>query len=53
MAEGFCMRCKAKVEIKDGKEIEVNGRGGKKRLLMKGVCPVCGTVVCRIMGIKK
>ena len=46
MVEGYCVKCKAKKEIKDGKEV-VNARGMK---MMKGKCPTCGTTVCRIMG---
>lgn len=46
MTEGYCVKCKGKVQIKDGKE-KVNARGMK---MMMGKCPSCGTTVCRIMG---
>lgn len=47
--EGYCVKCKAKREIKDGKEVETkNGR-----LMMKGVCPVCGTTMCKFLPAKK
>jgi len=42
------MKCKKQVEIKDGKETKT-ARG---TTMMKGKCPVCGTVVCRMMGKK-
>jgi hypothetical protein len=46
--EGYCVKCKKKVEIKDGKEV-VNA---KNRRMMKGKCPNCSTTVCRILGNK-
>jgi len=49
MTEGYCVKCRKKVQIKDGKEVE-NKRG---MMMMKGKCPDCGTTVCRIMGKKK
>ena len=48
MAEGYCVKCKKKVEIKEGKEV-VNKRGMR---MMKGKCPKCGITVCRILGKK-
>ena len=53
MAEAYCVKCKAKREMKDAKEVEMNGKGGKKRAAMTGVCPTCGTKMFRIMGLKK
>jgi hypothetical protein len=47
------MRCRKAVEIKDGVEVEMNGKGGTKRRAIKGICPVCGTKVFRILGKKK
>ncbi|MBN2454886.1 hypothetical protein JXB11_05070 [Candidatus Woesearchaeota archaeon] len=46
MTEGRCMKCKKAVQIKDGKEVTM--KNGMKA--MKGVCPVCGTKVFRILG---
>jgi hypothetical protein len=46
MTEGYCVKCKKTVEVKDGKEV-VNKRGLK---MCKGKCPKCGTTVCRILG---
>jgi Zn finger protein HypA/HybF involved in hydrogenase expression len=44
--EGYCVKCKAKREIKDAKQVEMaNGRKA-----MKGVCPKCGTGMFKIMG---
>jgi len=46
--EGYCVKCKKKVEIKDGKETITKNN----RRLFKGKCPYCGTTVCRILGKK-
>jgi hypothetical protein len=48
MAEGYCVKCKAKKEIADGmEEVMKNGRRA-----IKGKCPVCGTVMFKILGGK-
>ncbi|HJX06423.1 MAG TPA: DUF5679 domain-containing protein [Candidatus Nanoarchaeia archaeon] len=44
--EAYCVKCKKKVEVKDGKEV-INKRGRK---MLKGKCPKCNTTVCRILG---
>jgi len=44
--EAYCVKCKHKTEIKEGKEVK-NKKGMR---MMKGVCPKCGTTVCRILG---
>ncbi len=46
MAQGYCVKCKAKKEIKDGKEVVMKN----KRKAMKGKCPACGTGMYRILG---
>jgi hypothetical protein len=46
MVEAYCVKCKAKCEMQDPKETKTK-RGTK---MMKGKCPKCGTVVCRIGG---
>jgi len=44
--EGYCVKCKAKKEIKDANKVTMkNGR-----LAMKGSCPSCGTGMFRILG---
>ncbi len=48
--EAYCVKCKAKKEMKDANEVEMKGKGGKTRRAMKGVCPDCGTTMFRIMG---
>ena len=48
MAEGYCVKCKAKREIADG--IEETMKNGRKAI--KGKCPVCGTVMFKILGGK-
>jgi uncharacterized Zn finger protein (UPF0148 family) len=46
MAEGYCVKCKAKKEIANGvEEIMKNGRKA-----IKGKCPTCGTVMFKILG---
>jgi len=44
--QAYCVKCKAKVEIKNPTRITM--KNGK--LATKGVCPVCGTKVFRIGG---
>lgn len=51
--EAYCVKCKAKREMKDGKEVTFKAKGGKNRNAMKGVCPVCGTTMFRILPSKK
>jgi len=48
MTEGYCVKCKKKVEIKNPKE-STTKRGTK---IAKGKCPVCGITVCRMGGLK-
>jgi hypothetical protein len=42
--EFYCVKCKEKREA-EGKVVETNGRR-----MAKGVCPVCGTNLNRILG---
>ena len=44
MAEAYCFKCRAKVEIKNPEQVEL----ANKRPAIKGVCPNCGTKVYRI-----
>ncbi|MBT5954424.1 hypothetical protein HOG98_06860 [bacterium] len=46
MADGYCVKCKAKKEIKDAAEITM--KNGRKAL--KGTCSTCGTGVFKITG---
>jgi len=48
--EGYCVKCKKKVEIANAKEVEMKGKGGVKRKAITGTCPNCGTKIFRIMG---
>ena len=48
MAEGYCVKCKAKKEIVDG--LEETMKNGRKAI--KGKCPTCGTVMFKILGGK-
>jgi len=46
MPEAYCVKCKSKKEMQEGKEVTMkNGRRA-----MKGKCPDCGTSLFRIMG---
>ena len=46
MVDGWCVRCKKSVPIKDGKEVV--WKNGMKA--MKGKCPNCNTTVNCILG---
>lgn len=48
MAEGYCVRCKAKKPIADG--VEETMKNGRKAV--KGKCPTCGAVMFKILGGK-
>jgi hypothetical protein len=44
--EGYCVKCREKKEVKDGKVVETaNGR-----YMAKGKCPDCGTTVTRFVS---
>ena len=43
--EGYCVKCKGKREISEGKEVTM--KNGRKA--MKGKCPTCGTGMYRIL----
>lgn len=46
MTEGYCVKCKKTVTMKDDKVVKTK-RGTN---MAKGKCCVCGTTVCRILG---
>jgi hypothetical protein len=47
--EGYCVKCKESRMMNNSKETKTkNGR-----LMMKGVCPVCGTTMCKFIPNKK
>ncbi|MBN2518354.1 MAG: hypothetical protein JXB14_05900 [Candidatus Altiarchaeota archaeon] len=46
MTEAYCVKCKAKREMKDAEQVTM--KNGKKA--MKGTCPVCGTGMYKIGG---
>ena len=49
MVETWCVKCKKKVEAKDVEEVITKN----KMKMAKGVCSVCGTKVCKILGKAK
>ena len=51
--EAYCVKCKAKRDMKDPKEVKMNGKGGKTRMAMTVTCEKCGTKMFRIMGLNK
>jgi RNase P subunit RPR2 len=46
VAEAYCVKCKAKREVKDAQNITM--KNGKPAL--SGTCPVCGTKMFKIGG---
>ena len=46
MVEAYCVKCKAKQEMANAKEVTM--KNGRKA--MKGNCPKCGTGMYRITG---
>ena len=42
--EGYCLKCRSKVEMKNSKQITMKN----KKPATQGVCPKCGTKVFRI-----
>lgn len=54
MAEqGYCVKCKAKRDMNEAKEVSMKAKGGGTRRAMKGKCSKCGTTMFKIMGNKK
>ncbi len=43
--EGYCVKCKAKREFEGETSVSDSGRR-----MAKGICPVCGTKMNRILG---
>ena len=48
MVQGYCVKDKKMVDMKDPKE-SLTSRGTK---IVKGKCPICGTTVCKMGGMK-
>lgn len=48
MVTAYCVRCKASREMKD----TTNTKTKKGVPMVKGICPTCGTKMCRIGGQK-
>jgi hypothetical protein len=51
--EAYCVKCKAKRDMSGAKEVSMNGKGGKKRSAMTGICIKCGTKMFKILGMSK
>ena len=48
MVKGRCMKCKKQVEMAKPKQTKTSNGVP----MVKGVCPKCGTTVCRMGGLK-
>jgi hypothetical protein len=48
MAQGYCVKCKSKRDMKDEKEVSMKN----KRRALKGKCSTCGTGMYKILGMK-
>jgi hypothetical protein len=48
MADGYCVKCKAKKTMSEAKEVTM--KNGRKA--MKGKCSACGTGMYKILGNK-
>jgi hypothetical protein len=46
MAEGYCVKCKEKREMKEPEEVVMKN----KMKALKGTCPKCGTKIFKITG---
>jgi len=53
MTEAYCVKCKAKRNMENEKEVTFKAKGGKTRNALSGKCPECGTKMFRIVGNKK
>lgn len=51
-AEGYCVKCKQKRQMREANEVEMQGKGGVVRRAVTGVCTVCGTKMFKILGKK-
>ncbi len=49
MAEGYCVKCKAKREMANA--VQTTMKNGRKA--MKGKCSKCGTGMYKILGLAK
>ncbi len=47
--EAYCVKCKAKRNMKNEREERMEGKRGARRV-MKGECEICGTKMVRILG---
>ncbi len=48
--QGYCVKCKKKQEIQNGKIVSMKGKGKVKRQALTGNCPKCSTKMFRILG---
>ena len=48
MSEARCMRCRKLVQIKNEEKVQIKCSRGIRNML-KGVCPECGTKLCKFV----
>ncbi len=46
---GYCVKCKAKQEMKDTEKVAMPAKGGGTRPALKGTCSSCGTGMFKIL----
>jgi rRNA maturation protein Nop10 len=47
---GYCFKCKNKQVIKNAEKTTFKTKNGKERYAVKGICPVCGTKMYKILS---
>lgn len=50
--QAYCVKCKAKRDMVNAQEVEMERKGGKKGRAMTGGCEKCGTKMFRILPSK-
>jgi hypothetical protein len=50
--EAYCVKCKAKREMVDPKNVTMKRKGGKTGKAAQGTCPKCSTKMFRILPNK-
>ena len=51
--KAWCVKCRTKQPIKDPQEVEVKGKGGTPRKMLRGFCPICGTKMTKFVKSSK
>jgi Zn finger protein HypA/HybF involved in hydrogenase expression len=51
--EAYCVKCRAKRNMLEGKEVSMKGKGNVERRAMSGTCETCGTKMFKILPKKQ